>query len=77
MVKVAGPASTSSGTGASREDIVALRRLIDYAIDEAERNGLFSCARLLKTARDELEDGEDGAVDVYARYLEGRTHLPS
>lgn len=33
------------------DDVAALRRLIDYAIDEALKQGLFRCARSLREAR--------------------------
>lgn len=61
----------------STDEIIALRRLIEYAVDEAERNGLVSCARVLRTARQQIGDAEIASVDVYARFLEGRSHLPS
>ena len=42
------------------EDVAALRRLIEYAIDEAMRNGLFNCGQALEIARRRLEEEVEG-----------------
>lgn len=39
------------------DDVIALRRLIDYAVEEAQRSGNALCAQILAAARASLEPG--------------------
>lgn len=58
------------------DDVVALCRLIDYATDEALKQGLFNCARTLRAARDQISHEAETRFDVVPAPLSAQNVLP-